>query len=398
MNLVDGIIILLSLVALASGWRRGLTWVTLSLLGLVIGVVVGAEIAPPLARSLAQGRPETQALIGIGIFLVAVALIQGVGTALGHRVRIAASRTKLARVDSVLGATLAIIGTLTGSWYLGVSLKDSPSQALNRQINDSAVLRALDRAAPRPPAFLGSIQKLFNGNGLPNPFAGLNPDLLLPVPEPVPADLQTPGIVNATREVSKVVSRTDCGTTEAGSAWPVATDYLVTNAHVVAGGRTVTVQTPAVSGGRELPATVVLFDPEVDVAILHLPPGSGLAPLVLAWQDPARGATGAVIGYPRGGPEKTVPAAVRGNVHAQGHDIYGQGLVTRYIEVLQAMVIPGNSGGPVVDRQGVVIGLVFAASTLDSSQGFALTPSQIRADVTAGLGRTRAVSTQDCAS
>jgi S1-C subfamily serine protease len=392
-DLLDGVIILLSLAALASGWRRGLTWVSLSLLGLVVGVVIGAEIAPPLARNLAKSRPETQALIGIGIFLTAVALIQGVGTALGYQVRIAALKTKLAAVDSYLGAALAILGTLAGSWYLGLSFKDSPSQALNRQINDSAIIRALVRAAPAEPAFLGSLQKLFNSNGFPNPFANLAPDFLSPVPEPVPADLQTTGIVNATHEVSKVLSQSECAT-EAGSAWPVAPDYLVTNAHVVAGGRTVTVRTPA-APGRELAATVVLFDPEVDVAILHVP-GSGLTPLPFSQIDPARGDKGAVIGYPGGGAEKTVPAAVRGNENAQGHDIYGEGLVTRYIEVLQAVVIPGNSGGPVVDRQGVVIGLVFAASTLDSNEGYALTPSQIRADVNTGIHSTRPVSTQAC--
>ncbi|HEY0411116.1 MAG TPA: MarP family serine protease [Candidatus Dormibacteraeota bacterium] len=396
MDLLDGVIILLSLAALASGWRRGLTWVSLSLLGLAAGVVIGALVAPPLARSLAKSRPETQALIGIGIFLTAVALIQGVGTALGYQVRIAALRTRLASLDSYLGAGLAVLGTLAGAWYLGISFKDSPSQALNRQINDSAILRALDRAAPQPPAFLASIQKLFSGSSFPNPFANLAPEFLSPVPVPVPSELKTPGILQATQVVSRVLSKSECAT-EAGSAWPVARDYLVTNAHVVAGGRTVTVQTPAASGGQDIAATVVLFDPEVDVAILHVP-GSALPPLQLSSEDPIRGAAGAVIGYPRGGPEETVPAAVRGTENAQGHDIYGQGLVTRRIEVLQATVIPGNSGGPVVDRTGVVIGLVFAASTLDNGEGYALTPSQIRADVTAGLGRTRAVSTQDCTS
>jgi S1-C subfamily serine protease len=395
-DLLDGVIILLSLAALASGWRRGLTWVSLSLLGLAAGVVIGALVAPPLARSLAKSRPETQALIGIGIFLTAVALIQGVGTALGYQVRIAALRTRLASVDSYLGAGLAVLGTLAGAWYLGISFKDSPSQALNRQINDSAILRALDSAAPQPPAFLASIQKLFSGSSFPNPFANLAPEFLSPVPVPVPSDLQTTGILQATRVVSKVVSKSDCAT-EAGSAWPVARDYLVTNAHVVAGGRTVTVQTPAASGGQDIAATVVLFDPEVDVAILHVP-GSALPPLQLSPEDPLRGAAGAVIGYPGGGAEKTVPAAVRGTENAQGHDIYGQGLVTRRIEVLQATVIPGNSGGPVVDRDGLVIGLVFAASTLDSGEGYALTPSQINADITAGVGRIRAVSTQDCTS
>jgi S1-C subfamily serine protease len=394
-DLLDGIIILLSLAALGSGWRRGLTWVSLSLLGLAAGVVVGALIAPPLARMLASQRPETQALIGIGIFLTAVALIQGVGTALGYQWRVVALRTRLASVDSWLGAALAMAGTFAGAWYLGLSFAASPSQALNRQIHDSAILRVLDSAAPRPPAFLGSIQKLFNSSGFPNPFAGIAPEILPPVPPP--ADISTPGILNATNATSKVLS-SGCAL-EAGSAWPVAPDYLVTNAHVVAGGRSgkIRVQTPTASGGHDLAATVVLFDPEVDIAILHVP-GSGLRPLPFARQDPVRGDTGAVIGYPGGGQEQTVPAALRGTENAQGRDIYGANLVTRRIEVLEATVIPGNSGGPVVDRAGTVIGLVFAASTLDNNEGYALTPSQIRADINQGVGRIGEVSTQDCTS
>jgi S1-C subfamily serine protease len=112
--------------------------------------------------------------------------------------------------------------------------------------------------------------------------------------------------------------------------------------------------------------------------------------------DPSRGDTGAVIGYPGGAQEQTVPAAVRGALRAQGRDIYGRALVVRTIEVLQARIIPGNSGGPIVDRQGTVIGLVFAASTSDDGEGYALAPSQITADINAGVGRTGAVPQTNC--
>jgi len=94
-----------------------------------------------------------------------------------------------------------------------------------------------------------------------------------------------------------------------------------------------------------------------------------------------RGTQGAVIGYPGGGPEKTVPAVVDGSISATGRDIYNENLVTRQIFVLQASVHPGNSGGPLIDLQGCVLGVVFATSASDPSQAYALTDDEITADV-----------------
>jgi S1-C subfamily serine protease len=390
MDLLDAIIILLVLGALASGWRRGLTWVGLSLLGLVIGLVVGALIAPPLARRFADHQPEAQSLIGTGVFLAVVAIVQGLGTAAGYWARTATIRTSFARVDSWLGSVLAALGVMAGAWYLGLVFADSPWVPLDRQIRDSAILRTLDGVAPRPPAFLASIEQLLRGKSFPNPFATLAPDILPPVQ--IPQAVDTPGIHAAAAVTSKVLSY-GCGV-EAGSSFPVGNDYMVTNAHVVAGAQRVDVERP---DGRTLPATVVLFDPEVDVAVLRVP-GIGLTPLTLIEADPARSTTGAVIGYPGGGGEQAVPMAVRGTETAQGRDIYGSGLVQRRIEVLAAHVIPGNSGGPAVDRNGNVVGLVFAASTVDPTEGYALTIGQISGDLTQGKRNTSAVSTQSCTS
>jgi S1-C subfamily serine protease len=390
MDLLDLIILLLVLGALASGWRRGLTWVGLSLLGLVAGLVLGALIAPPLARRFADHQPEAQSLIGTGVFLAVVAIVQGLGTAAGYWARVAAVRTKFASIDSWLGSGLAAAGVLAGAWYLGLVFVDSPWVPLDRQIRDSAILRSLDGVAPRPPAFLASIEQLLRGKSFPNPFATLAPEVLPPVQ--IPQAVDTPGIHAAAAVTSKVLSY-GCGV-EAGSSFPIGNNHMVTNAHVVAGAQRVEVERP---DGRIFPATVVLFNPEIDVAILNVP-NIGLSPLTLVEQDPARGTPGAVIGYPGGGGEQAVPAAVRGTETAQGRDIYGSGLVQRRIEVLAAHVIPGNSGGPVVDRAGNAIGLVFAASTVDPTEGYALTINQISSQVAQGRSSSAAVSTQSCTS
>jgi S1-C subfamily serine protease len=192
---------------------------------------------------------------------------------------------------------------------------------------------------------------------------------------------------------SKVIAAGCGGGAEAGSAWPLAPGYFVTNAHVVAGASAVEVD--AESGGRHA-ARVVLFDPNTDLAVLYTP-GFALRPLLLLNSVPARGTDGAVIGYPGGNAEQVVPAAVSGVESARGYNIYGDTLVTREIEVLAAQVIPGNSGGPIVNDSGQIIGVVFAASTNIPNVGYALTIPQVYPDLQAGRHRTTAVSTQACA-
>jgi len=163
---------------------------------------------------------------------------------------------------------------------------------------------------------------------------------------------------------------------------------------VVAGSTHVDVD---MQDGSVHPATVVFFDPDVDVSVLYVP-SVNLAPLKTAVIDPQRGTTGAVIGYPGGGQLQVVAGAVRGTEMARGYNIYGDTLVTRDIEVLATHVIPGNSGGPFVDTNGTVIGLVFAASTTSADEGYALTLPEINPDLQAAAGKTAPVPTQTCTS
>ncbi|MGC1184033.1 MAG: serine protease, partial [Candidatus Dormiibacterota bacterium] len=62
----------------------------------------------------------------------------------------------------------------------------------------------------------------------------------------------------------------------------------------------------------------------------------------------------------------------------------------------QATVIPGNSGGPFVDLQGQVLGVVFAKSLDTSGEGYALTAGEVTPDIAQGRAATKAVSTQSC--
>ncbi|MEO8897479.1 MAG: MarP family serine protease [Candidatus Dormibacter sp.] len=388
MDLLDGVIIALIATALFSGYHRGISWVGPSLVGLVVGILVGAAVAPPLAGVFSK-QPAVGPLITSGIFLSIVLIVQGIGTAIGFRARSRTLRTSFAAWDSGLGAIIAALGVVAGSWYLGLTFSQSPWAALDNQIQRSVIERALADIAPQPPGFLATLENSLRNNQFPNPFAGLAPGA--PPPADIPPLVDTVGIRRASTATSKVIAF-GCGGAEAGSSWPIGNDDVLTNAHVVAGSNRVEVDT---TDGNTHPAQVVLFDPDVDVAILHVP-GLGLAALPTASSGPPRGVTGAVIGYPGGQNESVVSAYIRGTENARGYNIYSATIVQRDIEVLAARVIPGNSGGPIVDTNGTVQGVVFAASTTDPNEGYALTMTQVGPDLQDGRGRTQPVSTEQC--
>jgi S1-C subfamily serine protease len=172
-----------------------------------------------------------------------------------------------------------------------------------------------------------------------------------------------------------------------------APGLVVTNAHVVAG-----IAAPLVQIGRTVKATeVVLFDPSFDLAVLRV---SGLSapPLQLDPAPVGRGTQAAVLGFPGGGPFTVDAAGVMAAFEAQGRDIYGHGLTVRNVYELNALVRPGNSGGPLVLPDGRVIGVVFSRSTVDPSIGYALTSPDVLPRVLRAEGVVRAVSTGACTS
>lgn len=359
-----------------------------------MGVLVGAAVAPSVADLLGIHSAVTRPLTAVIVLLICGSIGSSLGYWLGEPVRVrilmAAQRGEL---DNVAGALFSVFAIVVMSWFLGLSFSRGPSPQAARLIQQSAILRFLDSFAPRPPAFLAGVQQVLSGVNFPATFSGLEP--LLGAPPPLPTQVDTPGVRRAQSETVEVQSAgVACSGIITGSGFPFATDDILTNAHVVAGTRSTVVILP---DGRRRPATVVFFDPEVDVAILYVP-GLGLAPLPSAGAD--RGTQGAAIGYPGGQSLTVSPAVVDELINAQGRDIYNQDLVTRQIYVIDSStgtggpgVQPGNSGGPLVDLGGNVLGVIFAASTSDANRAYALTNQQVSADEHAGAGRTAPVST-----
>ena len=388
-TLVDLVIVIAVVFAISSGYRRGF-WLSLAqYAGLVLGVVIGAALAPVLMDAINITSSSIRSLGAVLILIVLGAIGSSVGYWVGEPIRLRLlAHPQSGRIDSVAGAIFSTLAVLSVSWFLGLSLARLPSPQLSSAIQRSAVLRALDSVAPRPPGFLARVEAIIAGVNFAPVFSGLEP--LSPSPQPLPTSVDTPGVRTAQSETLKIQGY-GCGGIVFGSGFPVGPGLVLTNAHVVAGTQGTTVRN---SVGRSLPARVVLFDSQRDVAILYVPQ-LALPPLPEA--AAGRGTEGAAIGYPGGGGEQVSPAVVNGEVRAEGRDIYGQRLVVRSIWIIQAKVEPGNSGGPLVDLNGSVIGVIFAASTSSPGQAYALTDAEVQPDIDQAQGRTTAVPVGACA-
>jgi S1-C subfamily serine protease len=267
---------------------------------------------------------------------------------------------------------VAVSSTLLVTWFLAFNLVQGPFPSISQQIRGSAIVRGLDAVLPRPPMLLAQVRSFLDRFGFPEVFVGLPPAPAGPVDPPTAAQARE-AFLAADQSTFRIVGAA-CGRIQEGSGFLLDGGMVVTNAHVVAG-----VQVPRIQSqnGGEISGAVVAFDPDRDLAVLRVDPTVAEA-LPVAPGIANRGAAGAVVGYPGGGDLTGVKAAVRREMNAVGRDIYGRDTVEREIYELQTHVVPGNSGGPFVTSNGVVTGVVFAASTSNDGIGYALTTNELR--------------------
>jgi S1-C subfamily serine protease len=389
MNVVDVFILLAVACAAAYGVAQGAVVQVLSFGGFWIGLAIGASVAPHLTVLVTSGFGK--ALTTLMALLVFPALLGGLGQQLGLRILRVVRQARLGPADAALGAVIASLATLAIVWLFSLVYSSGPSPQISTAIHDSVIARGLVDNLPAAPEVFSRIRQLVRNSHLPQVFAELEP--AAPEPVALPSDpLVRAAVTSAGASTVKIVG-VGCDQVRSGSGWVAAPGLVVTNAHVVAG-----IDDPSVedSDGRH-GTTTVLFDPDLDLAILRT---SGLAgkPLPVLRNDAPRGEQGAILGYPQGGPLRAEPAAVLRRVNAVGRDIYGERLTSRAVYQIQASVKPGNSGGPFVLPGGEVIGVVFSTSTTEPNVGYALTSDDVAHDIDMAQGRRSAVSTGRCVS
>ncbi|MEU4641152.1 MarP family serine protease [Micromonospora sp. NPDC023814] len=391
MSAVDLVLLLLMLVFAISGYRQGFVIGVLSFSGFFLGALVGLQVGPLLAQQFVDSG--TRVLISLvavfGLAVVGQALAGWVGSHLRKVITSDVGR----RADDIGGAFVSLFAVLLVAWLVAVPLGSSSLPWLASSVRNSALLTVVDRVLPDQAQQLSTaLRDTVDTNGFPDVFGDLAPTRARQVSPPDPALAGSQVVVNSQRSVVKVLgSAPSCSRRIEGSGFVYADDRVMTNAHVVAGTRSTVVEL----NGDRYDSKVVVYDPDRDLAVLHVPglPGPSMR---FAAGNAGSGADAIVLGFPLDGPYNAQSARVRDVDRITGPDIYSAGNVTREIYTIRALVQSGNSGGPLVSSNGLVLGVIFAAAADDPNTGFAVTAAEARPVALAGAERTRAVGTGEC--
>lgn len=343
------------------GFRQGLIVGALGLGGLAIGAVLGSRLAPVI---LEDGSNSAYAPM---IALLGAILIGSVTLALavtvGERIRSAAIRGPFWQVIDGIGGAILISAVALGIvWVLGAVVLYTPgAEGLRKDAQKSILLGGINQVMPPSGPLIQALHRI----------------------DPVPKIARSPGEIaapdsgagsseavrSASASVVKVAG-TACGVGVMGSGWVVAPGIVVTNAHVVAGQTDTRIET---FDGGVADATPLAFNPKNDIAILQASIDETTLPMLSAV---ASGTSAAVIGYPNDGPLSISPARAGETQKVLGEDAYGSGPFERQMITLRGQVQHGNSGGPMLDREGRVLGTVFAATT-EGPQGGLAVPNDV---------------------
>ncbi|MDX6553393.1 MAG: hypothetical protein QOH74_1881 [Gaiellales bacterium] len=391
MNWVDVLVLLLAVLAAVSGAFQGVIIALPSLVGVILGAIAGIQLAPLVVELFTNPAAKVAFAVATVVFLVAIGETLGVWT--GRKLRQKINPEKLSGVDKTLGAVVQATVVFVIAWMIATPLTAVPGLA--NPIKSSVVLGGVNQAMPEAARSLPTdLRKLLDDSGF---VSFLDPFQKAPSADIGPPDtaLQKSAIVSELR--SSVVkirgNASSCSRSLEGSGFVVAPQRVMTNAHVVAGTDEVAIET---SGGM-LTARVVYFNPEVDIAVLAVPRLQA-KPLPLSDAEAKAGDSAIVLGYPLDGPYTATPARVRGRINLRGPDIYAANTVQRDVFTVRAAIRSGNSGGPMVDPAGNVIGVVFGAAVEDPDTGFTLTANQVRSEFEAAGAQSSEVGTGSCAS
>jgi len=390
MNWLDIIIILFLIGSLFRGRDVGFVRQLCSTAGFFGGLWLGATVVAPNLLPLAHSQLARSLITLIGTLGTAFILLS-VGEYLGFRLKNKLAGKTFNIADSIFGAGLAVVTMLLGAWLVASIALSLPSPGLQTEIKGSAIISTLDRALPPAPTVIAGLSHLIDPNGFPEVFTGNEPAPPGNIKLPDLGALQ-PAVKADEASVVKIEGQ-GCGGIVEGSGFVIGKQFVVTNAHVIAGIG----QPYVLDANGTHDATAVWFDPNLDLAVLRV---SNLAgkPLHFGTGTVSQGTPGAVLGYPGGGGFSAKAAAVLDEFTATGRNIYDAGNTKRDVLELKADIIPGNSGGPVINKQGTVIGVVFAESTSYNHVGYALNTPKVQQAVSQAMARNQATSTGSCAA
>lgn len=389
LTVLDIILLLALFFYLLAGLRNGLAVSLGGIVGFVAGAVAAFFAIPLVSGWVPDETWRLVAVIATAVILVLVG--HAAGAALGAGVRRWFNFAPLRALDRILGGALNVVVAAVVMSMLAFSIATLGMPFLSQQIAASRVLAAIDSATPDPvKTWAAQIRSFTIDEGLPRIL-----DSAVPEAVEVPTEgISSEALTASSASVLKITGTAfQCGQNQTGSGFVVADDRVITNAHVVAGVREPVVQVP---GGGVLPGRVVHFDPARDLAVIAVD-NLDAEPIALGEQL-ADGTTAAFAGYPAGGPFRLQPATVQNLGDVSVRSIYGTSPEVLEVYTLAANVQQGNSGGPLLDIDGRVAGVIFAKTTGDQPIGYALSLAEVGPIAEAASSYRSPVSAGECIS
>ena len=390
MNVLDWFLVVLVLAYAVSGYWQGFIAGAFATGGLLLGGLFGIWLAPKLLGDVDPALWVS--LAALFVVLICASLGQAIFQYAGAKIRSRIKWQPVRALDAVGGAALSMAAVLVVAWALGVAVSGAKLPWASREVRSSAVLEQVNGVMPEDAVqALNSFNDVVGSSFFPRylePFARERITTVGPPPGRIARD---PDVERAEDSVVKIRGENDCSRGVEGTGFFYGPGRVMTNAHVVAG-----VDRPVVLIGEdERPATVVYYNPNIDIAVLSVDGERGQ--FLRFDRSGKQGQAAAVLGYPQDGPYNVQAARIRGEQRLRSPDIYGNGSVVREVFSLRALVRPGNSGGPLVSSAGRGRGVIFAASVTDGDTGYALTSEQVSEAAANGLTRDGDVDTGDCA-
>lgn len=392
-RLLDVLLVLVLLVYLGEGWRNGIIRSISVILGITAGGIAAYLAVPIVAAAIPSPEWRIGITVTLSVFLLGAGHFLGVLVERTLRGRQAADRRRirdLSTAERLFGAVANLITAALIVTLVAGSVSQLGVPVLSQAVNRSIVVGTIERLIPPPiDEGLARVRAAILEQGIPTIDEALGG--IAGGQQPPEVDTATDPLSAAARSVARISGTAfACGQNQSGSGFIVAPERIVTNAHVVAGVDNPVVELP---DGQTLDGRIVLFDPDLDLAVIAVP---GLDGRPLELVDAGIGTQGVVDGYPHGGPFTSAPAEVRAISQERVVDIYGDSSSIREVLTLAADVQPGNSGGPFITEDGRVGGLVFARNSEHANVGYATTTAQLEPVLTGASNLDAAVSSGPC--
>lgn len=388
MILTDVILVVLLIAALLVGFGRGLFASIGPVIGLIAGGVAAFWVMPLVNAWMPWPQWRSLLVLLAGVALLIIGL--GIGAAIGGALRRGVDHTPLRGIERFLGGIASVVVGAIAIALIAPTVALTGMPQVAAAVSSSQVVAGIQTLLPdEVEARLAELRTTMLGEALPQ--LGV---LLGPAGGAVdaPIALDDPELQVASASVARVSGIAfACGSGASGSGFVIAPDLVVTNAHVVAGVDTPVVELPG-QPARE--GRIVYFDPVDDLAAIAVDDLAAV-PLDLSPVLGA-GASAAVQGYPNGGPFSSVNASVLSVGTVPVPDVYDESTALRDVYALDALVQPGNSGGPLLTGDGEVAGVVFARGLDGDDRGYAMTVAELEPIIDGAGGFDAAVSSGRC--